>query len=158
MTRSTHPRHGLPGPGAPCVPLLILVLLLAPVGLGAQDAGSVLDGVYTAEQADRGGTTFDRVCSYCHSTGEFSGSTFLRAWGGAAVGQFYRLVSTTMPYDGPGSLSRQQYTDVIAYILSLNDFPTGDGELPADPDILDEIRIEEPAERDPSAGPDGLPR
>ena len=38
----------------------------------------------------------------------------------------------TMPADNPGSLMLEEYTDVIAYILSENGFPTGDNEL--DPD------------------------
>lgn len=129
----------------------VLLLALGPGALAAQegqsgDPSSVLEGVYTEEQAERGEATYQNVCSYCHSTSEFSGSSFLQSWSGAPIGQFYGLISATMPYDGPGSLSRQQYTDVIAYILSLNDFPTGETELPANPDALDGIRIERPSE------------
>lgn len=72
----------------------------------------------------------------------------MRAWEGAAVGQFYSLVSATMPYDGPGTLPPQQYADVVAYILSLNDFPAGDTELPPDPAVLDEIQIQSPSAGD----------
>jgi hypothetical protein len=34
-----------------------------------------------------------------------------------------------MPEDNPGSLKQQEYGDVIAYFLSLNQFATGDKEL-----------------------------
>lgn len=137
--------------GARILSSAVLLLALGSTGIAAQDTGSggpdsVLQGVYTAEQAERGETTYQNVCSYCHSASQFSGSSFLQSWSGAPIGQFFGLISATMPYDGPGSLSRQQYTDVIAYILSLNDFPTGDTELPPDPDALDQIRIERPSE------------
>lgn len=103
-------------------------------------------GLFTAEQAERGEQTFDNTCSFCHATSQFSGSTFMRSWGGAPVDQLYSLIASTMPYDAPGSLSTQQYVDVVAYILELNDLPAGDTELPTDPAALSEIRIEEPAE------------
>jgi len=38
----------------------------------------------------------------------------------------------TMPADNPGSLMLEEYTDVIAYILSENGFPAG--EVMLDPD------------------------
>jgi len=102
-------------------------------------------GFFTAAQAERGEQTFDNTCSFCHATSQFSGSTFMRSWGGAPVDQLYSLISSTMPYDAPGSLSTQQYVDVVAYILEINDLPAGDSELPADPEALSEILIEEPA-------------
>lgn len=108
------------------------------------DAGGA--SYFTAEQADRGEDTFENVCAYCHSESEFSGSRFMSSWGGAPVGQFFQLLRATMPYDAPGSLTQQQYTDVVAYILSLNDFPEGDTELPADPAALDDITMEVPSE------------
>lgn len=133
--------------GARILASLALLAALVTPGLSAQDGGSdgaksVLGGVYTEEQAERGEETFQNVCSYCHAESQFSGSSFVSSWSGASVGQFYGLVSATMPYDGPGSLSQQQYTDVVAYILSINDFPAGESELPANPDALDDIAIE----------------
>lgn len=103
-------------------------------------------GLYTAEQADRGEQAFENTCSFCHATSQFSGTTFMRSWGGAPVDQLYQLIASTMPYDAPGSLSQQQYVDVVAYLLELNDLPEGDAELPTDPAALSEIRIEEPSE------------
>ena len=129
---------------------LALAGALGASGLAAQEAGSgerisVQYGVYTEAQAERGEETYDQVCGYCHSTSQFSGSSFLRAWRGAAVGQFYGLVSTTMPSDLPASLTQQQYIDVIAYILSLNDFPAGSTELAPDRAALGQILIEAPS-------------
>ncbi|MFP3948456.1 MAG: c-type cytochrome [Gemmatimonadota bacterium] len=111
-----------------------------------ETAAAARTGLYTVEQAERGEQTYDDTCSFCHATSQFSGTTFMRSWGGSPVDQLYSLIASTMPYDAPGSLSTQQYVDVVAYILELNDLPAGDDELPTDPDALSEIRIEEPAE------------
>jgi hypothetical protein len=45
---------------------------------------------------------------------------------------FVETIQTTMPYDSPGRISRQEYTDIVAYILRLNRAPTGEVELPSD--------------------------
>jgi hypothetical protein len=45
-----------------------------------------------------------------------------------------------MPDDNPGSLERQQYVDVVAYILRFNEVPLT-GDLPSDADSLKKIVI-----------------
>ena len=124
----------------------LFVLAASGPGLEAQEGesaqmSSVHDGVYSEEQAERGEDTYDAVCAYCHTTSQFTGASFLRAWSGASLSQFFGLVMGTMPYDAPGSLSQQEYADVVAYILSLNDLPTGEQELPGDMGELREIEI-----------------
>jgi mono/diheme cytochrome c family protein len=108
----------------------------------AGDVRSVLDGVYTAAQAKRGGEIFATRCGVCHSPAEFRAPTFLRAWRGQPVHALYAHIRDLMPFDNPGSLAPQEYTDVVSYILELNSFPAGDDELPADPDAQKRIRIE----------------
>ncbi len=44
-----------------------------------------------------------------------------------------------MPQNSPGSLSRQQVADVMAYIFSRNGFPTGDKDLPKRPAYMTDI-------------------
>lgn len=41
-----------------------------------------------------------------------------------------------MPDDNPGGLPEQTYADIVAYLLSLNDFPAGDSELPTSLEAL----------------------
>jgi len=48
----------------------------------------------------------------------------------------------TMPQNNPASLSDQQYIDIIAYMLSVNEAPAGDTELAPDPADLGRIVIE----------------
>jgi hypothetical protein len=47
-----------------------------------------------------------------------------------------------MPSDGPGRLSRQLCTDVVAYLLSANGFPAGKTELANDTAVQRQITIE----------------
>lgn len=125
----------------------VLLLLTATVPAAAQTdtpaapARSVLDGVYTALQADRGERSFRRVCAECHVASEFTGSGFRYAWSGRTVGDFFDVVRTQMPYDKPGSLDRRTYADILAYVLRRNDFPAGDVELPSDDTGLGRIVI-----------------
>lgn len=104
---------------------------------------SVLDGVYTADQAVEGEETFQDTCAACHAPGFFQGTSFQFTWAGARVYDFYGLVRQTMPLDSPGGLSDRQYADVVAYILRLNGYPSGCEELAPDEEGLKRIRIVE---------------
>ena len=46
-----------------------------------------------------------------------------------------------MPQDNAASLTRQQYVDIVAYILQANKFPAGTGELVHDLPTLKAITI-----------------
>jgi hypothetical protein len=115
-------------------------------------ADSVLDGVFTDAQAQRGRQVFRSVCSECHSRLDFRGETFFLSWEGTSVGRFVDRIVSSMPESDPGSLPIQQYLDVVAYVLQLNDFPTGSSELEDAPAALERIRIERPGAR-PSRPP-----
>lgn len=99
------------------------------------------DGVYTAAQATQGEAAFSSICGNCHGTAEFSGPGFRRVWSGRAVYDFFDQLRNTMPLDNPGGLSRDQYTDVIAYLLKLNDFPAGATALPSTDAELKQVRF-----------------
>ena len=49
-----------------------------------------------------------------------------------------------MPANNPGSVSRQENADILAYILSYNKYPAGKDELPRETQILNQIRIDAP--------------
>jgi hypothetical protein len=48
---------------------------------------------------------------------------------GTSLGDLYGLIRTTMPPSRPGDLTAESYADVVAYLLSANAFPAGDGDL-----------------------------
>lgn len=119
-----------------------LALAHEPQGPGEAQA-SVLEGVYTAGQAERGRQVYADSCTTCHAPDEFTGAIF-ETWLGQPVGRFYSLIQGSMPEDNPGGLSSAQYADVVAYIFERNGYPAGDSDLPPDRVILNQIRIEEP--------------
>ena len=60
-------------------------------------------------------------------------------WDGLTVGDLVERIRISMPLNSPGSLSRQQNTDVVAYILRFNQFPAGKSELPRETQALKQI-------------------
>jgi len=105
----------------------------------AQDATrTVWDGVYNEEQAKRGNAVFLEQCSNCHGrdlegadmTPPLTGGAFTANWDGLTIGDLADRIRISMPLNSPGTLSRQQIADVVAYILRFNQFPAGKDELP----------------------------
>ena len=47
-----------------------------------------------------------------------------------------------MPADNPGRLSREQDADILAFMLSMNQFPEGKTELDHRTEVLKQIRFE----------------
>ncbi|GEM83885.1 c-type cytochrome [Meiothermus hypogaeus] len=113
---------------------------------------TVLNGVFTAAQADRGRAAYldgGNGCAGCHGS-ELGGSpggpglvraTFRSRWGGKTVGELFEYTKTRMPPGRTGSLSDQAYIDIIAFILRSNNYPAGQTELRANPDDLKQIGI-----------------
>lgn len=125
----------------PALVLAALGLTLAPV-LG-QDAPprTTRDGVYTADQAERGRETYAESCAACHPLDWYKGD-HMKSWEGATLMGLYDSIATTMPQSNPGSLKRREYVALLAYILSLNELPTGSDELPETADALGKIVIQ----------------
>ena len=46
-----------------------------------------------------------------------------------------------MPSDNAASLPAQSYSDILAYILAVNGYPAGDGDLGIDMDAMKRITI-----------------
>jgi mono/diheme cytochrome c family protein len=95
---------------------------------------------FTAEQAARGQGVFTSVCSTCHGRNEFTGPIFALTWMEEPVGSLYEFAGTNMPQDAPGSLPREDYAAVVAYLLQLNGREPGNRELPADREQLAALR------------------
>ena len=121
------------------------------VALRAQTTASVWDGVYTGEQAERGGALYSQKCASCHGdhlqgkhpqTPALTGSGFKGNWNGETVDDLFEKIQVAMPADKPGTLSRQQNADALAFILKANEFPAGQAELPTDAEKLKQIRFE----------------
>ena len=107
----------------------------------SKSALSTLSGVYTEKQAARGETVFRNVCVSCHTVSDYTGDVFKTKWGGGTAFDLFEIIRSSMPESEPGSLSRQQYADLVAYLFRLNDLPTGKTELGTDKVDLQRITI-----------------
>jgi mono/diheme cytochrome c family protein len=112
-------------------------------------ARTVWSGVFTADQAAQGKTVFENKCVTCHGAelngGEMapplSGGMFVSNWNGQSLGDLFVRIHTTMPQNDPGSLNNAEVTQVLAYILSFNQFPVGSAPLPSDEAALGQVGI-----------------
>jgi len=100
---------------------------------------TVLDGVFTAAQAERGKAAYAVHCSSCHMedlSGQagpaLKGQQFFDNWREDKLKSLFTFIQTQMPQRARGSLSDEMYVDVLSYILSANMFPAGSTELKAD--------------------------
>ena len=125
---------------------------------------SVIDGVYTVDQAKRGRDQYRKRCVLCHlDNGQgqqavpeiagqsleregdaeappIAGEEFLKKWNGHTARELFEKTST-MPVGSPGALSPQEYADLVALIFEFNKFPAGSQELSASRDQLELITI-----------------
>ena len=95
------------------------------------------EGVFTAEQASRGEQIYARTCSMCHGNNlqgvemapPLAGATFRQGWDSQPLLTLANRIKTTMPPFAPNSLSGNQVTDLLSYILKANDLAAGNVSL-----------------------------
>jgi len=106
-------------------------------------------GFFTNEQAQRGQTVYIARCASCHTetligrppAPALRGAGFMSKWRGKTVRDLYSRIRTTMPNDAPGSLSRGETLDLVAYFFQANGLPEGVAELAGSAAELQKIRI-----------------
>lgn len=132
----------------PLVAFGALSLAIAARATSAPQAATTWDGVYTEDQAKRGEALYQEHCVRCHGAalqgnGEGAlplvGATFKSNWNGVTMGAMMERVRLSMPQDKPGTMTRQQIADLLAFVLRSNNFPAGDAELAKQTDILNAI-------------------
>ena len=113
------------------------------------------DAVYTEGQADRGSALYRDQCATCHALEDgfrrdsqsaplLFGQDFNDAWGGETFDAIVSRMLLTMPPQPPTkqgkevALSREQATDLLAYMLRVDGAPTGQTELPSTRNALSE--------------------
>ncbi len=127
----------------------------------AQVTAPPAGGYYTIAQANRGRALYGEACASCHgpeltdgAASALAGPRFARewgpgrsvsdlfGWGGASVADLHFIIRTTMPQGSAGSLSPEQYLDILAYILQRNGYEAGEWPLSAEEELLRSIPIE----------------
>jgi S-disulfanyl-L-cysteine oxidoreductase SoxD len=135
--------------------IAIALLLTCGAATAQETTSSVLDGVYTEAQAAHGADAFTQYCAVCHGAslggiGEapaLAGGAFISDFNGLTLGDLFERMRTTMPLNSPGSLSREQYSAILAFVLKSNGFPSGPRELYQRSEYLNVIRFETPKPR-----------
>ena len=131
--------------------LVASTVLLSSTFVVRSQERTVWDGVYTDEQATRGEALYGEHCARCHGAtlqgnGEgaqpLTGATFKSTWNGVSVGAMFDRVRLSMPQDKPGTMTRQQVADLLAFILRANKFPAGKTELARQTDLLNAITFQ----------------
>jgi mono/diheme cytochrome c family protein len=116
---------------------------------------SIWAGVYTQDQATRGEAAYQTNCSNCHGPNldgdarfrALQGDVFQGRWDTRTVQALFKYVSTNMPNGRGGSLAPAMYQDLVAFILSRNNFPAGTEQLT--PESVVGVQI---------IGKDGIPK
>ena len=126
-----------------------LALVAINAYVAAQEPKTTWSGVYTDAQAKRGDAAYASLCASCHSPDlsgvdaapPLTGNEFNAGWNDLPLNDLLERMRTTMPADKPGSLSRQDAADIIAFILSKDHFPTGETDLPTEAEPLKQIKF-----------------
>jgi mono/diheme cytochrome c family protein len=117
------------------------------VALSAQGGG----GAAAGGQQAHGKALYNDKCASCHmenlkgstETPPLTGDMFWSNWETYSANNLVEQVRSTMPEDNPGSLMRQEYVDIVAYILKTNGVAY-DGDLPMDAEGLKKVTIKKP--------------
>jgi mono/diheme cytochrome c family protein len=129
---------------------IALSVALPALILAAQDKPKTTwDGVYTEAQARRGETKYSQVCASCHAPDlsgadaapSLTGGGFNSGWNDLTVDDLASRIRTTMPADGPGTLSRTDVADIVAFIMAKDGFPAGQDELSSQAEVQKGVKI-----------------
>ena len=130
----------------------VILLGTAYSSIQAQAPKTVLDGIYTAAQAERGKAVYAMNCAGCHGDKAeggtagptLSGPDFTNGYKDGNAGALMNKISQDMPSSAPGSLEPQQYADVFAFVLSVNKYPAGQTDAPKDAADLKAVKMAAP--------------
>jgi mono/diheme cytochrome c family protein len=124
--------------------IALIALGLVSASARAQTTPPAKPSLFTEAQAARGAAVYEKVCIECHEKLEYTGSDFRTKWNNKPVFDLFDLLRATMPDENPGTLSNQEYIDIVGYMMKLNGVPAGATALPTDVAMLKKIKIEIP--------------
>jgi S-disulfanyl-L-cysteine oxidoreductase SoxD len=122
---------------------------VGPVATGVGQGKTAKDGgVYADAQTTRGEGVYAQQCGSCHGADlkgsgapALVGQDFIGTWHDMSVADLIDKIATSMPSSAPGSLTRGQVADLVAYIFKTNGFPAGAAELDVDDPALKTLKI-----------------
>ena len=126
----------------------LLAVLVAFANIATVRAQAGADAVYTEEQASSGAALYDEQCVSCHGSirqlipemaALLAAHTFRARWKERSLGELFELIQVEMPQDAPGSLTVDETSQLLAFILQGNRQPAGEHELSRDMEVLKEM-------------------
>ena len=116
-------------------------LLLVIVAIGVASMAGAQESTFTTQQSAAGRTSYLVNCAGCHmrdlrgdnEATPLSGTDFMNTWESRSVEQLTAFMQLTMPPAPatPGSLGRQTYVNIAAFLLEANGAEPGNDELTA---------------------------
>ena len=107
-------------------------LVLGATAAPATTSGKALPALFTDSEAARGQIVFQQHCAACHGEdlrGKIGPALIGPSLGSAAdhttVSIMFNVIAAEMPAGDPASLTSQEYTAIMAYILKRNGYPAG---------------------------------
>ena len=140
----------MPAENRPLRATLVTAVLAAAVAWGAAAAGTSKPTLYRASQATAGALPYAANCSACHGQRleggagpPLSGSALaVRARSERlTVGDMFSFLAQQMPLNEPGTLRRDEYVDIMAFILRANGYPAGRTALTYSAAMKSRVRI-----------------
>jgi mono/diheme cytochrome c family protein len=142
-------------------------LMRAPLGIAVAGllAASAMTGAQTArafppDQIARGEAVWNRICVECHGPDSTNldaplllRQDSLRRFPTAAAA--HKFVSESMPSENPGTLTPEEYWDVLAFLLAQSNI--GAGDAPLGPDTAGTIPTRAQGGAPKPAAPAGAP-
>jgi mono/diheme cytochrome c family protein len=139
------------------IALCVAALVSSSITLHGQTR-TAREGVYGDAQARRGQEMFKERCAVCHGetlqgqlAPPLTGDEFLGVWGSQPLSALVSKIQNTMPANDPGTTTREQATDLVAYILQVGTFPAGKTDLAANDALLGQVLLAPPAAPPPAA-------
>src|ERR1700675_1960050 len=131
---------------------IVAIGIIVGIAAIAQTSRTVWDGVYTDDQAKRGEGLYGKECASCHGSeltgGEsappLAGDSFFANWNGLTLGDLFERIRISMRQTAPGRRSRQQNTDILAFIRKINQSPSAKAERGRQTDIHKQIKFDSP--------------
>lgn len=120
------------------------IALLVAAAIGPSATSSAAAGppaLYTKAQAAAGGKAYTASCAQCHGENleggvgpALRGPNLVRLAKKTklTVGDFFSFMALQMPLNAPGTLPKNQYASIMAYVLARNGYPAGSKALSYD--------------------------
>ena len=125
--------------------VLKIILLISSISLlpmvVLSESLTTNDKIYSKEQAKTGEELYRTNCLTCHDKKYFR--PVFKTWTGQSLGTFFQVMNASMPQGNPGSLHIEEYTDILAYMLSLSRYSAGENKLSSSTEYLNSITIED---------------